>query len=157
MKTTNEGDGVGRAAMKAGMDRKTARRYLKRGHGPASGRPVRHWQTHADAFAAVWPEVMRWLEATPEIEAKALFEHFLAQRPEPLAANAPRWTLRTFQRRVQRWRTQYGPPKEVFFQQVRDPGASVQLDWTHAHKLGVTLAGVEYPHLLCHVVLPYSN
>ena len=157
MKTTNEGDGVGRAAMKAGMDRKTARRYLQRGHGPASVRPVRHWQTHADAFAAIWPEVVRWLAATPEIEAKALFEHFLAQRPAPLTANAPRWTLRTFQRRVQRWRTQYGPPKEVFFPQVRDPGASVQLDWTHAHQLGVTLAGVAYPHLLCHVVLPYSN
>lgn len=157
MKTTNEGDGVGRAAMKAGMDRKTARRYLKHGQGPATVRPARHWQTHADAFAAIWPEVVRWLEATPELEAKALFEHFLAQRPVPLPAHGPRWTLRTFQRRVTRWRTQYGPPKEVFFPQVREPGASVQVDWTHAHKLGVTLAGVPYPHLLCHVVLPYSN
>jgi transposase len=157
MKTTNEGDGVGRAAMKAGMDRKTARRYLKHGHGPATVRPARHWQTHADAFAAIWPEAVRWLEATPELEAKALFEYFLAQRPTPLPAHGPRWTLRTFQRRVTRWRTQFGPPKEVFFPQVREPGASVQVDWTHAHKLGVTLAGEPYPHLLCHVVLPYSN
>ncbi len=153
MKTINDKGGIGRAAMKAGMDRKTARGYVRRGHGPTTPRPARHWKTHADAFADIWPEVVRWLEATPEIEAKALFEHFLAQRPEQLPSNG----LRTFQRRVTRWRTQYGPPKEVFFPQVRDPGASVQVDWTHAHKLGVTLAGAPYPHLLCHTVLPYSN
>jgi transposase len=157
MKTMNQGDGIGRAAMKAGMDRKTARRYHKSGQGPASVRPARHWQTHADAFADIWPQVVRWLEATPEIEAKALFEYFLAQRPEPLPSDALPWTLRTFQRRVMRWRTQYGPPKEVFFPQVREPGASVQVDWTYAHQLGVTLTGVPYAHLLCHVVLPYSN
>jgi len=153
MKTFNDCGSIGIAAMKAGMDRKTARRYLRRGDGPTSPKPTRHWQTHPDAFAAIWPEVVRWLEDTPEIEAKALFEHYLAQRPEQLPANG----LRTFQRRVSRWRTQFGPPKEVFFPQVREPGASVQVDWTHAHKLGVTLAGVAYPHLLCHVVLPYSN
>ena len=139
--------------MKAGRDRKTARRYLRRGDGPTAARPDRHWKTHTDAFAAIWPQVIRWLEVTPEIEAKALFEHYLAQRPEHVPANG----LRTFQRRVMRWRTLYGPPKEVFFPQVREPGASVQVDWTHAHKLGVTIAGAAYPHLLCHVVLPYSN
>ena len=153
MKTINDCGSIGRAAMKAGMDRKTARRYLKRGRGPTTQRPGHDWQTHPDAFIAIWPEVVRWLEATPEIEAKALFEHFLAQQPEQLPAHG----LRTFQRRVTRWRTQYGPPKEVFFPQVRDPGVSVQVDWTHAHKLGVTIAGVPYPHLLCHTVLPYSN
>ena len=153
MKTFNDSGSIGCAAMKAGMDRKTARGYLKRGHGPSVPRPPRHWQTHADAFAGIWPEVVRWLEDTPEIEAKALFEHYLALRPEQLPANG----LRTFQRRITRWRTQFGPPKEVFFPQVREPGASAQVDWTHAHKLGVTLAGVAYPHLLCHTVLPYSN
>jgi len=153
MKTFNDCGNIGSAAMKAGMDRKTARRYLRRGHGPSAPKTRRHWQTHPDAFAAIWPEVVRWLEDTPEIEAKALFEHYLVQRPEQLPANG----LRTFQRRVTRWRTQYGPPKEVFFPQVREPGASVQVDWTHANQLSVTLAGVPYPHLLCHVVLPYSN
>ena len=153
MKTFNKGGSIGLAAMKAGMDRKTARRYLRIGNGPTAPKPKRHWQTHPDAFVAIWPEVVRWLEDTPEIEAKALFEHYLALRPDQLPANG----LRTFQRRVTRWRSQYGPPKEVFFPQIREPGASVQVDWTHANKLGVTLAGVAYPHLLCHVVLPYSN
>ena len=74
--THHEGDGVSRAAMKAGMDRKTARRYLQCGHGPDTPRAAHHWQTHADNFAAISPEAVRWLEATPEIEAKALFEHF---------------------------------------------------------------------------------
>ena len=86
MKTFNDGGGIGCAAMKAGMDRKTARRYLRRGHGPSTPRRPRHWQTRPDAFAAIWPEVVRWLEATPGIEAKALFEHFLAQRPGDLPA-----------------------------------------------------------------------
>ena len=88
------------------MDRKTARRYLQRGHGPETPRAPRHWPTHADAFADIWPEAVRWLEATPEIEAKALFEHFLGQQPPQVPANG----LRTFQRRVTRWRTHYGPP-----------------------------------------------
>jgi transposase len=153
MKTFNACGVLAHAALKAGMDRKTARRYLRRGDGPGAARPPRHWRTHEDAFAPIWPEVVRWLEATPEIEAKALFEHFLAQRPEVVPVGG----LRTFQRRVHRWRAQYGPRKEVFFPQAREPGASAQLDWTHAHKLGVTLAGEPYPHLLCHVVLPYSN
>ena len=66
---------MGLAAMKAGMDRKTARRYLRIGDGPNAPKPKRHWQTHLDAFATIWPEVVRWLEDTPEIEAKALFEY----------------------------------------------------------------------------------
>ena len=95
MKTFNDGGSIGLAAMKAGMDRKTARRYLRRGAGPTTLKQTRHWQTHPDAFATIWPEVVRWLEDTPEIEAKALFEHYLAQRPEQLPANGLRTSPRT--------------------------------------------------------------
>jgi len=31
------------------------------------------------------------------------------------------------------------------------------LDWTNANELGITIEDEPYPHLLCHVVLPYSN
>jgi len=49
---------------------------LRIGDGPNAPKPKRHWQTHLDAFATIWPEVVRWLEDTPEIEAKALFGFF---------------------------------------------------------------------------------
>ena len=33
----------------------------------------------------------------------------------------------------------------------------MQLDWTDANQLGVTIDGKPYPHKLCHSILPYSN
>ena len=96
MKTFNDGGSIGLAAMKAGMDRKTARRYLRVPPGrPRSSKRDTGRRTDLDAFAAIWPEVVRWLEDTPEIEAKALFEHYLAQRPEQLPANGLRTSPRT--------------------------------------------------------------
>lgn len=82
-----------------------------------------------------------------------MFEHVLARTNAPQAQQA----LRTFQRRVLSWRRRHGPPKEVFFAQAREPGASLQLDWTHGAELGVTMAGQKWEQLLCHAVLPYSN
>ena len=82
-----------------------------------------------------------------------MFEHLLAGGAAPEAQNA----LRTFQRRVLSWRRHHGPPKEVFFPQAREPGESLQLDWTHAAELGVTIAGQKWEQLLCRAVLPYSN
>lgn len=40
---------------------------------------------------------------------------------------------------------------------MREPGHSLQFDWTHANELEITIGGVAYPHLLAHAVLPYSN
>jgi len=111
------------------------------------------YRTRADPLDEIWPEAERWLEATPEVEAKALFEHLLGQRPGVADGRA----LRTFQRRVTQWRAQHGPPKEVFFPQVHEPGRMIQVDWTYATELVVTIAGRPFPHLLCHAVLPYSN
>jgi hypothetical protein len=52
---------------------------------------------------------------------------------------------------------QYGPDKEVFFAQDWEAGQAMQLDWTNANELGVTIAGQTFEHLLCHCVLPHSN
>lgn len=141
------------AAMKAGMHRETARRYVVAGDGPDALKKPHTWRTRPDPLAAIWPETERWLKESPEIEAKALFEHLLAQHPGRLAAGA----LRTFQRRVADWLCRQGPPKEVFFAQTHEPGECVQTDWTNCNALEVTIAGEAFPHLLCHSVLPYSN
>jgi transposase InsO family protein len=143
---------VGRAALKASMDRKTAARYLAAEHGPQVRAP-RWWRTRPDPLQAVWPEAERWLGRAPELETKALFEHLLATRPEEISARAHR----SFYRRVAQWKREHGAPREVFFPQARTPGASLQLDWTHASELAVKIGGEAFSHLLCHAVLPYSN
>lgn len=149
MKEYQQSGQVGRAALKASMDRKTAARYLAAGHGPDAREP-RWWRTRSDPLQAVWPEAERWLGRAPELETKALFEHLLATRPEEISARAHR----SFYRRVARWKREHWAPREVFFPQARTPGASLQLDWTHASELAVKIGGEAFPHLLCHAVLP---
>jgi len=144
---------IGVAAMKSGMDRKTARKYVAAGELPSNLKKPRTWRTRADPFSEDWPELVGMLEAAPELQAKTLFEYLLAKRPlvyEP-------GQLRTMQRRVRRWRAQHGPPQEVFFAQVHRPGEAMQTDFTWATELGVTILGEPYAHMLCHSVLPYSN
>lgn len=155
MKTQQDPSNVSKSAMKAGMHRHTAAKYLRQGHGPRKSIEPRS-RRRADPLTALWPEAERFLVEAPEMEARALFEHLLGQLDSAAAALSAR-ALRTFQRRVQTWRRRHGPPKEVFFPQVLQPGQSIQVDWTHADELGVTLSGKPFAHLLCHAVLPFSN
>ena len=141
------------SAIKSGMDRKTARKYLKEPERLSRPRPARDWRTRADPLGQIWPEAQERLRAAPELEAKALFEHLLMTRPEQMRATQ----LRTFQRRVRQWRLEHGVVPEVIFPQTHRPGEVMQLDWTHAKELGVSIAGHPLDHLLCQAVLPYSN
>jgi len=153
MKEYNSSGVLARAAMKADMDVKTARRYVRAGQGPQELKKKQTWRTRADPVERIWPAAQRWLEETPELEAKMLFEHLLGEQPGAADGRA----LRTFQRRVLHWRRRHGPPKEVKFPQERAPGESLQFDWTHANELEITIGGEKYPHLLAHAVLPFSN
>jgi transposase InsO family protein len=141
------------SAMKAGMTRKTAAKYLKL-KDPQDPPRIRHtWRTRPDEFAEVWPQVEAMLAAAPELEAKSIFEHLLERSPGRFQEGH----LRTFQRRVRQWRAMHGPAKEVHFAQQTRPGEVIQTDWTSAGELEITIAGVLYPHLLCHSVLIHSN
>jgi hypothetical protein len=149
---------VRHAALKANMHRETAARYLRRRVGPTEQqqqRAPRTYRTRPDALAKVWPEVLRYLEEAPELarEATALLTYLMATKPELTVGVS----LRTLQERLQGWRAKHGPPKEVFFPQVREPAESVQFDWFNANELGVTIAGQAFTHLLGHTVFPYSN
>lgn len=144
---------VGLASMRAGMDRTTGRKYLRMGKLPSELRGPRTWRTRPDPFAEDWREVAARLAEAPELEALALFEDLMIRRP----GRYEEGQLRTFQRRVKAWRARNGPEKEVFFPQAHRPGEALQTDFTRASELGVTLQGQAFPHLLCHVVLPYSN
>src|SRR5215216_4069968 len=66
---------VASAAAKAGMDEKTARKYLRLGKPPSQLQQVRSYRTRADNFAGVWRELEELLEREPGLEALTLMEH----------------------------------------------------------------------------------
>ena len=45
------------AALKAGMDVKTARKYVRAKGLPSELKTSRHWRTHKAEFSDVWPEI----------------------------------------------------------------------------------------------------
>src|SRR6266478_7333861 len=106
------------SAMKADVDPHTARRYIKAGKCPAELQVKHIWRTRPDPLDQIWEEVVRMLRDAPELEAKTLFEHFLARPDSGLEESH----LRTFFRRVRHWRATQGPEREVFFAQDRNPG-----------------------------------
>ena len=153
MEEIQKHSGIGLAAMRAGMDRKTARKYARLGKLPSELKQPHTWRTREDPFADDWPAVAAMLAEAPELEARTLFDHLLEQKPATYTPGQ----LRTLQRRVRLWRAQHGPEREVFFPQAHRPGEAMQTDFTHATELGVTIASEPFAHQFCHSVLPFSN
>jgi len=143
----------GLAADKAGMDEKTARKYVKLGKMPSEMLPLHIWRTREDPFTEVWEELKGMLSECSGFEAKTLFE-FLQRRSPGTFSDGQ---LRTLQRRVKRWRALEGPAQEVFFPQVYYPGEFCASDFTRMSELGVTVSGERFEHMIYHLVLPYSN
>jgi hypothetical protein len=141
------------AAAKAGMDTKTARKYLTQRHLPSESRPERVWRTRPDRFERVWKEIREQVDANPGLEAKTIFEALQRKYPGEFADGQ----LRTLQRHLKRWRATEGPAREVFFAQQHVPGRLGQSDFTHMNELAITIGGQSFPHLLFHFVLTYSN
>ena len=144
---------TGIAALKAGMSRNTAAKYLKEGKLPSEMKGIRDWRTRPDPFQQHWAEIEVRLVGEPGLEARSIFEELQELHPGQYEPGQ----LRTLQRRIRQWRGLAGPDKEVFFPQAHLPGEALQPDFTWAHTLGVTIQGEPFPHLLCHPVLPYSN
>ena len=145
---------VGHSALRSGMHRETASKYLAAGKLPSELKGSRHWRTHEDAFADDWPLIEPLLIAAPELEGKTLFE-WLSEHQRPGAYQAGQ--LRSFQRRVKRWRATVGPCRTVFFGQEHVAGEALQTDFTSTGELAITIGGEPLQHLLCHPVLPYSG
>ena len=106
------------AAMKSGMDAKTARKYRRLGQVPSELPATPRWRTRRDPFTEVWAEIRELLEVNAGLEAKTVFEYLQRCRPGEFE-DGP---LRTLQRRVKSWRATEGPAKEVFFAQQHPPG-----------------------------------
>ena len=144
---------VGLSAMRAGLDRKTARKYVISGKLPSETVAPRTWRTRPDPFEDDWPILAVQLTEEPGLEAKTLFELLREEHPGRYEPGQ----LRTLQRRVRRWRAQRGPEREIFFAQAHRPGEAGQTDFTEATTLGITISGEGFLHLLCVFVLPFSN
>jgi hypothetical protein len=153
MKLLQEKESLALAAAKAGMDEKTARKYRKLGKLPSEVRQEHDWRTREDPFSGVWEQIRAKLQINPGLEAKTLFEDLQRRYPGEFADGQ----LRTLQRRVKTWRATEGPPREVYFAQVYKPGVLCQSDFTSMNKLGVTISGRPFDHILYHFVLAYSN
>ena len=143
------------AAAAAGMSERTARHWQS-GALPSTAKAPRTWRTREDPFAGVWEsEVVPQLVADTEgrLQVLTLFTWLCRRHPGRFQAGQ----LRTLQRRVRDWRVQYGPDREVYFEQVAVPGREAAFDFTDASDLGVTIRGVPFPHLLFEWVLSYSK
>lgn len=153
MKEMNAGKPLFTAAAKAGMSERTARRWRKRGRSPSAAKAPRDYRTRKDPFENVWDEVKAQLEGDADLQALTLFEYLQRRYPGEFQDGQ----LRTLQRRVKHWRATEGPAQEVFFAQQHHPGDLCESDFCHLTKLGVTIAGVPFRHMLYHFVLTYSN
>ena len=144
---------VGVAAMKAGMDRKTARKCVVAPMLRSEMTVERTWRTRPDPFIDVWPEVEQMLVDEPGLETKTVFEALQLKHPDRFVDGQ----LRSLQRKVRQWRSSRGPDKAITFAQRHRPGEAAQTDFTSTGELKVTVAGAPYEHLLCNMALPYSN
>lgn len=141
------------AAVKAGMDPKTALKYRKAGQLPSQTKQPHAWETRPNPFAKDWDGIRGMLEVTPGLEAKTILQHL--QREEP--GKYQDGQLRTLQRRIKQWRAKEGPAKEVYFPQIHFPGELSASDFTYMNCLRVTINGEVFDHLVYHFVLTYSN
>jgi len=153
MREYSKDQNLSRAALVADMDRKTARKYRDTGMLPSEGKEPRTWRTRANPFEEDWPEVVELVEGAPDLEVLTIFQHLCGKHAGRYQPNQ----LRTLQRHVRRWRAQQGPEQVLFFPQRHRPGEAFQTDWTDARELKITIGGEVFEHLLCHVMLPYSN
>ena len=149
----HQGASLKKAAMKAGMDRKSGRKYRGSTPLPSERRGPRRWRTRTDPLAAVWPEIEAQLVCEPGLQAITLLGWLQAVYPGVY----PDGVRRTLERRVRIWKATHGPAKEVFFAQVHEPGRLGASDFTHMEGLSVTIAGQRFDHLVYHFVLTHSN
>lgn len=140
------------AAAKAGISERSGRR-IEVGDLQTT-KLQRHYSTRKDPFNGLFEQyIIPLLEDNPALQPITL----LGVLEEHTPGRFDRSHLRTLQRRVKRWRAQYGPEKEVIFRQNHIPGDIGISDYTWMNSLNITLAGAEFKHKLFHYRLTFSG
>ncbi|GLI38802.1 hypothetical protein GHYDROH2_23030 [Geobacter hydrogenophilus] len=138
------------AAAKAGMDEKTARKYVKSGKLPSEFLKEHNWRTRTDPFEAHWEEVREKLAESPGLEAKTHFEDLQRRFPGTFADGQ----LRTLQRRVKRWRALEVRRRKYFSRNYTPRRAGPVRLHTHGQaRHHHREAAVRSPHLSLHTHL----
>ena len=114
----NEKETLYRAADKAGMSEKTARKYIKLKKIPSEVKVDHSWKTREDAFKDIWPSIKSMLEVNSGLEATVILPYLQKEYKGKFQDSQ----LRTLQRRIKEWRVIEGPEKEVMFEQQHVPG-----------------------------------
>ena len=144
------------AAAVAGMSERSGHNW-RAGKLPSDGKKrARHWRTHPDPFEGIGEEeVVPLLQSDRDgvLQATTILERLCGKDPDRFSLSQ----LRSLQRRIHDWRVLHGPAREVFFPQVHPPGREAQVDFTDCRSLGVTVAGMPFPHLLFEFVLSHSG
>lgn len=140
------------AAAKAGMDVKTARKYIKSQQLPSEMKKA-YKRNQSSVFADHWDEISSMLHASPRLQAKTILGYLIKKYPGQYKMGQ----LRTLQRHMQDWRANHGANKPVIFRQNIKPGRQSQSDFTCMNALGITINGEPFNHLLFHFMLPYSR
>lgn len=150
MNLRKKGETQERAAIKAGMSVRSAKRIEADRHDLQRTQS----RTRKDPFEEVWEaEIIPLLKKEPALQALTLLEYIQNKYPEKYDFTL----LRTLQRRVKHWKAVEGPSKEVIFRQNHPIGYQGLSDFTNCNELNVTIKGVHFPHLLYHFYLAYSH
>src|SRR5580692_4148646 len=142
-----------RAAMKANMCEKTARKYVNANKTPEELKKPRTHRTRFDPFALHWDEVLEMVERSPTLEAQTIMDYLREKYPGIYKVSQ----VRTLQRRLSAWRVEHGPAKLAIFRQQYTPGRQSQSDWTHMSSLNITIGGELFEHLRYHYVMSCSG
>ena len=154
MDSRKDGHTQAAAAARAGLSERTGRRIDGSPVLPSQRDRMRRYRTRQDPFAEVWrEELVPMLTAVPSLRATTLLEELQRRHP----ARYPDRMLRSLQRRVAHWRATEGPERELIFRQEHPPGLQALSDFTDGTRLGVTLGGEPFPHLLYHFWLAFSG
>ena len=105
------------AAAKAGMDSKTARKYIKSKMLPSDMRAP-YQRSQPTLFAEHWDEIAQMFKASPGLQAKTVMHYLVKKYPEHYQVSQ----LRTLQRHLHHWRAEYGASQAVIFRQDIEPG-----------------------------------
>ena len=115
------------AASKAGMDVKTARKYLRARRLPSAMKAERHWLMRPDGFAEVWPEIVEAGSDEPEPGGEGEIRGLQGKYPGQFSDGQ----LRTLQRGVRRWRATEGPGERSVLHSGSRAGELCESDFTH--------------------------
>jgi len=142
-----------KASAQSGISERSGRR-IEKGELQPTGRKKRNWRTRKDPFSNVWDsEIVPLLKKQSELTPITLFERLQNDHP----GEYPDSKLRTFQRKIRKWKALHCSDREVMFRQHQVIGRMGISDFTKIKNFDISIAGVIFCHLLYHFRLAFSG